>query len=73
MKHRSASHEPVLQWSFRRSFDKYARREPCLVSLSILGAAERLKLKTCVNGELRQSGNTSGPRFGVKAPVAFCS
>ncbi|THY21640.1 hypothetical protein D6D01_06560 [Aureobasidium pullulans] len=64
---------PVPQWSFSKSFDKYAPLGPALVSTSVLGAAEKQTLKTFVNGELRQSGDTSDLCFGVKALVAFCS
>ncbi|THX22561.1 hypothetical protein D6C90_05069 [Aureobasidium pullulans] len=64
---------PVPQWSFSKSFDKYAPLGPALVSTSVLGAADKQTLKTFVNGELRQSGDTSDLCFGVKALVAFCS
>lgn len=64
---------PVPQWSFSKSFDKYAPLGPALVSVSVLGAADKQSLKTFVNGELRQSGDTSDLCFGVKALVAFCS
>jgi 2-keto-4-pentenoate hydratase/2-oxohepta-3-ene-1,7-dioic acid hydratase in catechol pathway len=64
---------PVPQWSFSKSFDKYAPLGPCLVSQHILGAADTLDLKTFVNGELRQSSNTSDLCFGVAALVEFCS
>lgn len=64
---------PVPQWTFSKSFDEYAPLGPCLVSRELLGAADKQTLKTWVNGELRQSGNTSDLCFGVKALVAFCS
>jgi 2-keto-4-pentenoate hydratase/2-oxohepta-3-ene-1,7-dioic acid hydratase in catechol pathway len=64
---------PVPQWSFSKSFDKYAPLGPCLVARSVLGAADSLPLRTLVNGEVRQEGNTADLCFGVKALVAFCS
>jgi len=39
----------------------------------VLGAADSLALRTLVNGEVRQEGNTADLCFGVKALVAFCS
>lgn len=64
---------PVPQWSFSKSFDKYAPIGPCLVSAKVLGAADNLQLTTSVNGEVRQSGNTADLCFGVRDLVAFCS
>lgn len=64
---------PVPQWSFSKSFDKYAPLGPCLVASHVLGAADQQSLKTWVNGELRQESNTSDLCFGVQQLVAFCS
>lgn len=64
---------PVPQWSFSKSFDKYAPLGPCLVAAHILGAAEDLSLKTLVNGQARQESNTADLCFGVKALIEFCS
>lgn len=63
----------VPQWSFSKSFDKYAPLGPMLVSSKILGAADQQELRTSVNGEERQRGNTSDLCHGVRALVAFCS
>lgn len=63
----------VPQWSFSKSFDKYAPLGPLLVSSRLLGAADKQTLTTSVNGEVRQQGNTSDLCHGVKALVAFCS
>ncbi|CAI4217820.1 unnamed protein product [Parascedosporium putredinis] len=49
---------PVPQWTFSKSFDKYAPLGPCI---------------TYVNGEVRQSTNTSDLCFGVAKLVEFCS
>jgi len=64
---------PVPQWGFSKSFDKYAPLGPCLVSTSVLGAADNLSLRTLVNGEVRQESNTSDLCFGVEKLVEFCS
>ncbi|EXJ66679.1 5-carboxymethyl-2-hydroxymuconate isomerase [Cladophialophora psammophila CBS 110553] len=64
---------PVPQWTFSKSFDKYAPLGPCLVASHVLGAADDLSLKTLVNGEVRQNGNTGDLCFGVRKLIAFCS
>ncbi|KAH6689898.1 hypothetical protein F5X68DRAFT_254596, partial [Plectosphaerella plurivora] len=64
---------PVPQWTFSKSFDKYAPLGPCLVAQRVLGDASKLSLRTVVNGEERQKSDTSDLCFGVKALVAFCS
>lgn len=63
----------VPQWSFSKSFDKYAPLGPMLVSPAVLGAADQQELTTRVNGEVRQSGSTADLCHGVRALVAFCS
>ena len=64
---------PVPQWGFSKSFDKYAPLGPCLVSKDIVGSADVLSLRTLVNGEVRQTSNTSDLCFGVEKLVTFCS
>lgn len=64
---------PVPQWGFSKSFDDYAPIGPMFVSPKVLGAADSLELKTSVNGQLRQHGNTADLCFGVKALVSFLS
>lgn len=61
------------QWSFSKSFDKYAPVGPAIVSTNVLGDAKGLKLQTFVNGEERQSSNTSDLCFGVRQLVSFLS
>ncbi|KAK4504107.1 hypothetical protein PRZ48_005022 [Zasmidium cellare] len=61
------------QWSFSKSFDKYAPIGPAIVSTKVLGDAKGLSLKTFVNGEERQSSNTSDLCFGVAKLVSFLS
>lgn len=64
---------PVPQWSFSKSFDKYAPIGPCLVSREVLQAADNLELSTTVNGKIRQQTNTSDLWFNVAKLIAFCS
>ena len=61
------------QWSFSKSFDKYAPLGPCIASTAVVGDASGLKLKTYVNGELRQESDTADLVFGVKKLVSFLS
>ena len=61
------------QWCFSKGFDTWAPVGPVVVSPRVLGAADNLDLSTTVNGQTRQSSNTSDLLFGVKALVAFCS
>ncbi|KAK4891878.1 hypothetical protein LTR27_009577 [Elasticomyces elasticus] len=61
------------QWSFSKSFDKYAPLGPCIASTKLLGDAKGLSMKTYVNGELRQDTNTDDLCFGVKKLVSFFS
>ena len=63
----------VPQWCFSKGFDKYAPISPVLVSPEVVGAADKLQLKTYVNGELRQDTNTDDLLFGVKKIIAFLS
>jgi 2-keto-4-pentenoate hydratase/2-oxohepta-3-ene-1,7-dioic acid hydratase in catechol pathway len=61
------------QWSFSKSFDKYAPLGPAIVSTEILGDAKGLELVTRVNGEERQKASTDDLCFGVRDIVSFCS
>lgn len=61
------------QWSFSKSFDKYAPLGPAIVSPKLLGDASGLRLTTKVNGEERQNVGTSDLCFGVKKLVSFLS
>lgn len=61
------------QWSFSKSFDKYAPLGPCISSTELLGDASGLKLRTYVNGDLRQESDTGDLVFGVRKLVSFLS
>ena len=64
---------PVPQWSFSKSFDKYAPMGPCLVASHVLKDDSKCTIRTIVNGEERQVGHISDLCFGVKKLIAFCS
>jgi 2-keto-4-pentenoate hydratase/2-oxohepta-3-ene-1,7-dioic acid hydratase in catechol pathway len=63
----------IPQWVYSKSLDKFAPLGPVLVSKHVLGAANNLDLKTFVNGELRQHGNTGDLCFDVGKIIAFFS
>lgn len=48
-----------------KSFDKFAPIGPVIASWKSLGNPEALKLRTWVNGDLRQDGNTDDLIFGI--------
>jgi 2-keto-4-pentenoate hydratase/2-oxohepta-3-ene-1,7-dioic acid hydratase in catechol pathway len=66
-----AGHEQ--QWCFSKSFDKYTSLGPQIVGTRLLGEAKGLRLRTYVNGELRQDSNTSDFCFDVHRMVSFLS
>ena len=63
----------MQQWSFSKSFDKYAPLGPMIVSSRVLGEGSGLRLTTHVDGQLRQDANTSDLLFGVRSLVSFFS
>ena len=44
-----------------------------LVSPSVIGAADNLRLRTLVNGEVRQDSNTDDLLFNVASIISFLS
>ncbi|ORY04276.1 hypothetical protein BCR34DRAFT_634215 [Clohesyomyces aquaticus] len=63
----------VPQWCFSKGFDKYAPVGPLMVSPSIVGTANNLRLRTLVNGEERQNTTTSDLLFDVPTIISFLS
>ncbi|KAI8144075.1 hypothetical protein BJV82DRAFT_537349 [Fennellomyces sp. T-0311] len=63
----------VPQWCFSKGFDKFAPIGPAIVSQKLLGDRPALDLTTRVNGEVRQSTNTSDLLFHVPEIVSFIS
>ncbi|KAI0034091.1 hypothetical protein K488DRAFT_77464 [Vararia minispora EC-137] len=63
----------VSQWSFSKSFDNTNPIGPCLVSAAKIGDPQKLSLKTIVNGQVLQDGNTADQLFDVRQTVSFLS
>lgn len=61
------------QWCFSKSFDGYAPLGPCITSTKLLGDGSGLRMKTLVNGEVRQDTDTTDLCFGVRKLVSFFS
>ncbi|KAB2575664.1 putative fumarylacetoacetate hydrolase family protein [Lasiodiplodia theobromae] len=63
----------VPQWSFSKGFDTYAPLGPALVSAAVIREPERLKLKTVVDGELRQDTELADLLFTVPYIISYLS
>ena len=61
------------QWMAGKSSDGFAPLGPYLVSADLVGNPNALALETRVNGELRQSSNTSDFIFNCQQIIAFAS
>jgi len=53
------------QWTTGKSFDTFAPTGPCIAMSNQLSDPGNLRIKTWINGELRQNGNTHDMIFGV--------
>jgi 2-keto-4-pentenoate hydratase/2-oxohepta-3-ene-1,7-dioic acid hydratase in catechol pathway len=53
------------QWTSGKSFDTFAPIGPCITTSKQLPDPDNLRIKTWVNGELRQDGNTHDMIFSV--------
>lgn len=63
----------VPQWNFSKGFDTYAPLGPQIVSTKVVPDPSKLRLKTTVNGELRQSEGIDDLCFKVPYLVSYCS
>ena len=61
------------QWCRGKTFDSFAPLGPCLVTADEIPHPNRLRLRTEVNGEVLQDGNTDDMIFDVPALIAFLS
>jgi 2-keto-4-pentenoate hydratase/2-oxohepta-3-ene-1,7-dioic acid hydratase in catechol pathway len=61
------------QWMRAKSFDTFTPMGPWITTTDELGDASGLGIRLWVNGQLKQSGNTSDLVFGVAALVSYCS
>lgn len=53
------------QWTLGKSFDTFAPIGPCITTCNELPDPDNLGIKTWINGELRQEGNTHDMIFSV--------
>ena len=56
-----------------KSFDTFCPTGPALVSADEIPWGKPLKMRTEVNGEVRQASDTSDLYFGIEALVSYCS
>lgn len=61
------------QWGFSKGFDTYAPLGPCLVSTDLIKDPGQLKLKTIVDGEVRQEEMVSDMVFNCAYIVSYLS
>jgi 2-keto-4-pentenoate hydratase/2-oxohepta-3-ene-1,7-dioic acid hydratase in catechol pathway len=61
------------QWTPGKSFDTFAPIGPCITTNKQLSNINNLKIKTWVNEELRQDGNTRDMIFNISEIVSFLS
>jgi len=64
---------PAGQWMIGKTLDNFAPVGPYFVSADLVGDPNNLKLQTFVNGELRQSSNTSDFIFNAQQMIAYIS
>jgi len=58
------------QWTRGKGFDTFAPLGPCIETEAV---HDNIKIETCLNGELRQSSNTSDLPFGIPKLISFIS
>jgi 2-keto-4-pentenoate hydratase/2-oxohepta-3-ene-1,7-dioic acid hydratase in catechol pathway len=61
------------QWCRGKTFDTFAPLGPCLVTPDEIPDPNRLQIKTILNGETMQHGNTAEMIFDVPALIEFLS
>jgi 2-keto-4-pentenoate hydratase/2-oxohepta-3-ene-1,7-dioic acid hydratase in catechol pathway len=61
------------QWSFGKSFDTFCPIGPRLVPRDEIPDPQALRIRSFVNGEVRQDASTSGMIFGVAELIAYAS
>ncbi len=64
---------PNGQWMIGKTLDHFAPIGPYFVSADLVGNPNALKIETRVNGELRQSSNTSDFIFNTQQIIAYIS
>lgn len=61
------------QWYRAKSFDTFGPIGPVIISKHKISDPQNLNLRSFVNGELRQNGNTSDMIFGVYRLISYIS
>jgi 2-keto-4-pentenoate hydratase/2-oxohepta-3-ene-1,7-dioic acid hydratase in catechol pathway len=64
---------PAGQWMVGKTLDNFGPIGPYFVSADVVGNASNLKIETYVNGEKRQSSNTSYMIFNPQQLIAYIS
>lgn len=64
---------PSGQWMIGKTLDNFAPIGPCFVSADLVGDPNKLKIETRVNGQVRQSSNTSDFIFNTQQMVSYIS
>jgi 2-keto-4-pentenoate hydratase/2-oxohepta-3-ene-1,7-dioic acid hydratase in catechol pathway len=64
---------PGTQWMIGKTLDNFAPIGPYFVTSDLVGNPHKLKLETCVNGEVRQDWSTDDFIFNCYQVVSFIS
>lgn len=63
----------IPQWGFSKGFDTFAPMGPCLVSSQLIGDPAGLKLKTVVDGNIRQEEMVADLLFDCAYLIEYLS
>ncbi|EAU84454.1 fumarylacetoacetate hydrolase [Coprinopsis cinerea okayama7 len=63
----------ISQWSFSKGFDNTNPIGPCIVSANAIPDPQVVPLKSTINGQVLQDGNTSDQIFSVRQTVSWLS
>ncbi|TFK25992.1 fumarylacetoacetate hydrolase [Coprinopsis marcescibilis] len=63
----------ISQWSFSKGFDNTNPIGPCIVSANAIPNPQAVPLKTTLNGQVLQDGNTADQIFSVRETVSWLS
>lgn len=64
---------PSSQWMIGKTLDKFAPIGPYFVSADLVGDPNNLKIRTLVNGEVRQDWSTNDFIFNTQQMIAYIS
>jgi 2-keto-4-pentenoate hydratase/2-oxohepta-3-ene-1,7-dioic acid hydratase in catechol pathway len=63
----------IPQWGFSKGFDGFAPIGPCIVSTSLISDPQSLRLRTLVDGEVRQDTSVSDLLFNCAYLLSYLS